>query len=154
MALRDNGSSQIWVDKELLQKLNLNGEEVTFHVAGIRDTSPIPRKKVKLSWVNSHKILAVGKENDLRQLKRKYGYLSCIRQNTIRLSEVKVKLRQDAFPLICPAASKNKGAKTPWAVKLPLAWSLSGPLPASEKSQCYSVCSMSQDEELTAVVKQ
>ena len=76
-----------------------------------------------------------------------------MRQNTIRLSEGEVVLGQEAFPLICPVACKNGGANTPWAVKLPLAWALSGSLPASEKAQCYSVCSMNKDEELTAVVK-
>ena len=105
--------------------------------------------------MNSHENLAIGKEEyDLRPLKRKFGYLSCIRQNTIRLAEVKVILGKDAFPLICPVAYKNGGVNTPWAVKLPLAWTISGPLPTSEKAQCYSVCSVSKDEELTAVVKQ
>ena len=169
MALCDTGSSQTWFDQELLEKLNLDGEEVTIHVTGIHGTSPIQSKKVEVTlgpaesnaankctiWVNSHKNLAVGKEeNDLRPLKRKFGYLSCIRQNTIRLAEVKVILAQDAFPLICPVAHKHGGVNTSWAVKLPLAWTISGPLPTSEKAQCYSVCGVSKDEELTAVVKQ
>ena len=167
MALCDTGSSQTWVDQELLEKLNLNGAEVTIHVAGFHGTSPIQSKRVEATlgpaystaanvctiMVNSHKNLAVGKEYGLRPLKRKYGYLPCIRQNTRRLSEVKVILGLDAFSLICLVAFKNGGANTPWAVKLPLAWPLDGPLPAS-KAQCYSVCSMSNDEELTAVVKQ
>ena len=136
MALCDTGSSQTWVDQELLEKLNLDGKEVTIHVAGIYGTSPIQSRKVEVTlglaasnaankctiWVNSHKNLAVGKEEyDLRPLKRKFGYLSCIRQNTIRLAEVKVILGQDVFPLICPVAYKNGGVNTPWAVKLPLA---------------------------------
>ena len=70
------------------------------------------------------------------------------------MSEVKVMLGHDAFPLICPVAFNNDVAITPWAVKLPLAWALSGPLPALEKAQCYSVCSMSKNEKITAVVKQ
>ena len=141
MALCDTGSSQTWVDQELLKKHNLDGEEVTIHVAGIHGTSPIQSKKVEITlgpaasnaankctiWVNSHKNLAVGKkECDLRPLKRKFGYLSCIRQNTIRLTEDKVILGQDAFPLICVVAYKNGGVNnTPWAVKLPLAWTIS-----------------------------
>ena len=128
MALCDTGSSQTWVDQELLEKLNLNGEEVTIHVAGIHGTAPVQSKKVEISlgpaesnaankctvWVNSHKNLAVGKEEeyDLRPLKRKFEYLSCIRQNTIRPAEIKLKLGQDAFSLICPVAYKNGGVNT------------------------------------------
>ena len=63
-------------------------------------------------------------------------------------------LVQNVSSWICPVAFKNGGVNAPWAVKEPLAWTLSGPLPTSEKAQCYSVCSMSQDEKLTAVVKQ
>ena len=88
------------------------------------------------------------------QLKQICGYLSCVRQKAIRLPECKAFLGQDAFPLICPVTVKNIGANLRWPVKLPLAWTPSGPVPASEKAQCYSLCSMSKDEELTAVVKQ
>ena len=169
MALCDTGSSQTWVDKELLEKLNLGAEEVTIHVAGIHGTSPLQSNKVEVTLrpvesnaankctirLNSHKNLAVGKEEyDLRPLKRKFGYLSCIRQNTIPLAEVKAILGQDAFPLICSVAYKNRGVNTSWAVELPLALTISGPLPTSEKAQYYSVCIVGKDEELTTVVKQ
>ena len=56
--------------------------------------------------------------------------------------------------MVCAVAFENGDANTPWAVKLPLAWILSGPLPASEKVKCYAVCSMRENEELTSVVKQ
>ena len=166
MTLCDTGSSWTCVNKALLENLNLDGEEVTLHVDGIHGTSCSRKVEVTLGsadstaantctvMVNSHKSLAVGKEDcDLRPLKRNYGYLSCIRQNTIRLSEVKVLLGQDAFPLICTVAFKNGGANTLWAVKLPVAWALSEPLPTSEKAHCYSVCNMSKNEEMTAVMK-
>ena len=98
MALCDTGSSQTSVDQELLEKLKLDGEEVKNHVAGIHGTSPIQSKKVEVTlgpaesnaankctiWVNSHKNLAVGKEEyDLSPLKWKFGFFSCICQNTI-----------------------------------------------------------------------
>ena len=49
MALCDTGSSQTWVDQELLEKLNLDEKEVTIYVAGIHGTSPIQSKIVELT---------------------------------------------------------------------------------------------------------
>ena len=105
MVLCDTGSSQSWLGQELLEKLNLDGEEVTIPVAGIHGTSPNQSKEVDVRlgpsdntaantctiMVNSQKNLALWEEEyDLRSLKRNYGCLPCIRQNAIRLSEVKV----------------------------------------------------------------
>ena len=88
MALCDTGLSQTWVDQELLQKLNLVGEEVTIHVVGIHGTSWIQSKKDEVElgpadsnaantctfFVNNQKNLAVGKEEyDFRPLKRKWN---------------------------------------------------------------------------------
>ena len=49
MAFYDTGSSQIWVDQELLEKLNFDGEDVTIRFAGIHGTSPIQSKKVEVT---------------------------------------------------------------------------------------------------------
>ena len=150
-ALCVTGSSQTWVEQELLERIKLDGEEVTVHEICIHGTSPIQSKRVEVRigpadsiaadrctlMVNSHKNLVEGKkEYELRPPKQKYGYLSCILQNTVRLSEVNVKLGQVAFPFICPLAFKIGGANTLWPFKLPLAWALSGLLPTSEKAQC------------------
>ena len=75
MVLCDTGSSQTWVDQELLEKPNLVGE-VTIIVAGFHSTSPIESRKVEVTLgpadstdaktftiMNSHKNLAVGKKN-------------------------------------------------------------------------------------------
>ena len=48
IALCDTGSSQTWVDQELLEKLNLDGEEVTIHVAGIHAPLLFRVRKLKL----------------------------------------------------------------------------------------------------------
>ena len=58
---------------------------------------------------------------------------------TICLSEVKALLGQDVLPFICPVVFNNGGATFRWAVRLPQAWTLRGPLPALEKAKCYSV---------------
>ena len=122
MALCDTGKSQTWFDQELLEKFNLDGEEVTNLATGNHVTSPNQSKKFEITlgpadstaankcniMMNSHEKSAVWKdEYDLRPLKQRYKNLSCRVQNAIRLSEVKVILRQerDAFCLICPVAS-------------------------------------------------
>ena len=96
--------------------LNLDKKEVTIHLAGIHGTSTIQSKEVEVTLetadstfaikctvlVNGHKKLAVEKEEyDLRPLKRKHGYLSCIRQNTVLQSQVKLMIEQNAFLLVC-----------------------------------------------------
>ena len=87
MTLCDTDSSHTWVDQELIQKLKLDGEEVTIHVAGIHGNSKIQNKNVEIAFgpaystaankcaiiVNSHKNWPWGKEYYLRPLRRKYG---------------------------------------------------------------------------------
>ena len=50
MVLCDTGSSQTWVDQELLEELNLDGEEMTIHVTCIHGTSLIHGKKVEVTF--------------------------------------------------------------------------------------------------------
>ena len=132
-ALCDTGSLQTRSYQEFVEKLDLDGAEMTVRVAGIDDKSANQSKKVEVTIgpADSTPLMSVlywstftriwKKEKYKKPLKRKYGYLSCIRQNTISLSEVRVKLGQDTSYMICPLASKNGSASTPWAVKLPLA---------------------------------
>ena len=76
MALCDTGSSQTWIDQELLEKFYLDGEGKTILVAGIHGTSPVQSKRVEVKvgppdctaantctiLVKNHKMLAVGME--------------------------------------------------------------------------------------------
>ena len=86
MPLCDTGSSQTCVDSVLLEKLNLDEEEVKIRVSGFHGTPQIQGKKVETTLVpakrtvanrctilvKSQKSLAGWKEKyDLRPLKRK-----------------------------------------------------------------------------------
>ena len=85
MIVCNNGSSQTWIDQDLLKNLKLDGEEVTNHLAGIHITSPIQSNFVEATCrpadstaannctflVNLRRKLAVKKEQyDLRTLTR------------------------------------------------------------------------------------
>ena len=85
MNLCDTGSPETCIEQNLLERLNLDGEELTILVAGLHATSPIQSKKVEVAlgladstaantctkMVNSHKNLALGKvKHDLRPLKQ------------------------------------------------------------------------------------
>ena len=103
---------------------------------------------------SSYKDLVVGSSvYDLIELSKRYLPLSCIRLKKIDLKDVKVILGQDAYSLIRPLEYKYCGNNSPWAVIVPLGWTLSGPLPNSERTESSFLSSDSQEnQELTAKV--
>ena len=63
-------------------------------------------------------------------------------------------LGQDAYSVIRPLEYKYCGNNSPWAVKVPLGWTLSGPLPNSERTENSFLSSDSQkNQELTEIVR-
>ena len=58
----------------------------------------------------------------------------------LRLGDVKVLLGQDVFSLIRPLEYRYADNKQPWAVRLPLGWVLSGPVPELLRENCTSHC--------------
>ena len=73
----------------------------------------------------------------------------------IDLKKVKVFLGQNAYELIRPLEYKNSGRSKPWAVKLPLGWTFSGPLLKRDLKVCKASCQVTnlEDLELAEVVK-
>ena len=70
----------------------------------------------------------------------------------IDLKEVKVILGQDAYSLMRPLEYKYCGNNYPWAVKVPLGWTLSGPVPNSERTESSFLSNDSQEnQELTEI---
>ena len=63
-------------------------------------------------------------------------------------------LGQNAYELIRPLEYKNGGVIKPWAVKLPLGWTVSGPVPVSEL-RFSAACHIANDDDvkLAEVVK-
>ena len=150
-AVCETASSQNWIDDDLIQSLRLEGRNTSMSVTGIHGKNSIDCLKVPVkigpvdeisdtveiiaSSYNSYKDLVVGSSvYNVIELSKRYPYLSCIRLKKIDLKDVKVILGQDAYSLIRPLEYKYCGINSPWAVKVPLGWTLSGPLPKGQRA--------------------
>ena len=79
---------------------------------------------------------------DVNQLQRKYPHLAPLSLQNYTYSDVNVILGQDAFAAIRPIAYFDcEQPNTPVAVRLPIGWVLSGPMPSSTclLSLCFKV---------------
>ena len=116
-ALCDTGSTQTWVDDTLIDKLGVEGQDITLEVSGIHGTRSMKTRSVPskvgrtnssvedaaLVIANCHKNLDIGNSvYNLKTLKDAYPYLRCIQQIRIPVGRVKVILGEDCFSLIRP----------------------------------------------------
>ena len=87
-------------------------------------------------------------------MKEKYPYLKCVGFKQIDLKEVAIILGQNAYELIRPVEYKNGGENKPWAIKLPLGWTVSGPVPINQL-KLSAACHVFNDDDmkLAEVVK-
>ena len=169
LAACDTGSTQTWVDDQLLKKLDLDAETVSLNVTGIHGTKTTPcqtahaaigpancvESKAKLIKIHSQSSLEIGTNvYNVQEMKHKYPYLKCVNFKEIDLKKVNIILGQNAYELIRPLEYKNGGVNKPWAVKLPLGWTVSGPVPVSEL-RFSAACHIANDEDvkLAEVVK-
>ena len=169
LAVCDTGSTQTWVDEDLLEKLELRGEPVSLNVTGIHGT-PITtcravqatigpancmQDKGKLLTIHSQKNLEIGTSvYNVQEMKEKYPYLKCVGFKQIDLKKVTIILGQNAYELIRPIEYKNGGENKPWAIKLPLGWTVSGPVPINQL-KLSAACHVANDDDmkLAEVVK-
>ena len=88
------------------------------------------KNKSKTLRVHSQKNLEVGKSvYNVQEMKETYPYLKCVGFKQIDLKKVPIILGQNAYELIRPLEYKNGGENKPWAVRWPLGWTISGPVP-------------------------
>ena len=167
-AVCDTASSQTWIDEDLIQSLRLEGRNTSMSVTGVHGTNSIDCLKVpvKIGPANevsdtikiiasSYKDLVVGTwVYNVIELSKRYPHLSCIRLKKIDFKDVKGILGQDAYSLIRPLENKYCRNNSPWAVKALLGWTLSGPVPNSERTESNFLSSASQEnQELTEIVQ-
>ena len=169
LACCDTGSTQTWVDESLLEKLDIKGKTISLNVTGIHGTQVTPcraaqatigpascmKHKAKVLTVHSQKNLEVGKSlYNVQEMKQTYPYLKCVGFKQIDLKKVAIILGQNAYELIRPLEYKNGGENQPWAVRLPLGWTVSGPVPVSEL-RFSAACHLSNEDDmkLAEVVK-
>ena len=169
LAVCDTGSTQTWVDEDLLEKLELRGEPVSLNVTGIHGTqittcravqatigpANCMQDKGKLLTIHSQKNLEIGTSvYNVQEMKEKYPYLKCVGFKQIDLKKVAIILGQNAYELIRPVEYKNGGENKPWAIKLPLGWTVSGPVPINQlKLSAACHVANNDDMKLAEVVK-
>ena len=166
-ALCDLGSTHSWIDADFGRAIGLKEKSIQIVVNSIQDSNLIHTSlaQLQISGLNDnskHEVSAyfkqpfhLGRETiDVQALKRKWPHLSEITSNKIRLEDVKMLLGQDVFPLIRPLEYRTTDSNQPWAVRLPLGWVLSGPVPSILREECPSQCFFSSTSEDTLLSDQ
>ena len=155
LALCDSACSHSWISANLAKKLNVNGKPTQLTVHGINSNQVVDTQMVELKLTPVHsggscspfvvkpyvrEDLSVGTDFiDVDFLKTKYPHLEPIALKKYSYADVEMILGQDVFHSIRPLEYFDSDRKnTPVAVRLPLGWVLSGPLPST--SGFYSTC--------------
>ena len=163
-ALCDTGSTHSWVSEDVKSCLGLVGSSETVCVRGVtgslegdtscvnlelfslEDESFIPLKFSALVRAG----LSLGDEKlDLKSVKSCCPHLKVIKADVIDYSKIGVILGQDVYSAICRIGYQTSDNRLPWAVKLPIGWVLSGPLPnckSLKASVCFASSGASVDE--------
>ena len=169
LAVCDTGFTQTWGDEGLLEKLELRGEPVSLNVTGIHGTqittcravqatigpANCMQDKSKLLTIHSQKNLEIGTSvYNVQEMKEKYPYLKCVGFKQTDLKKFAIILVQNAYELIRPVEYKNGGENKPWAIKIPLGWTVSGPVPINQL-KLSAACHVANDDDmkLAEVVK-
>ena len=144
------------------EEIELNGKVISLNVTGIHGTQVASCREVqatigparcmqntaKTVTVNSQKNLEVGKTlYKIHEMKQTYPYLKCAGFKKIDLRKVPTILEQNAYHLIRPLEYKNGGDNQPWAVRFPLGWTVSGPIPISEL-RYSAACHTANDDDV------
>ena len=155
LALCDSACSHSWISANLAKKLNVNGKPTKFTVHGIKSNQVVDTQMVELKLTPVHsggscspftvkpfvrEDLSVETDiTDVDMLKTMYPHLEPIALKKYSYTDVEMILGQDVFHSIRPLEYFDSDRKnTPVAVRLPLGWVLSGPLPST--SGFYSTC--------------
>ena len=146
LVLCDTSCSHSCISPELARRLNLTGRKIDLTVNGAICFEDITSEHVDLnvSFEFDPNILftvcAYVKNNiyigsdiiNVRRLQERYSHLEPIDSVEFRYADVEKILGQDVYEYICPLEyCQDKSQKSPFAVRLPIGWVLSGPLPAS-----------------------
>ena len=155
LALCDSACSHSWISAILATKLNVHGTPTKLTVHGINSNQVVDTQLVELKLTPVHsggscspfvvkpyvrEDLKVGTDTiDVELLKTKYPHLQPISLKKYSYADVEMILGQDVFHSFRPLEYFDSDRKNaPVAVRLPLGWVLSGPLPSS--SGLYSTC--------------
>ena len=163
LALCDSACSHSWISEDLATKLNVKGLPTKLTVHGINSQQVVDTQIVELKLTPVHsggscstfdvkpyvrKNLHVGNDViDVDQLKQQYPHLEPVALSKYSYGDVEMILGQDVFHSIRPLEYFESDRKnTPIAVRLPLGWFLSGPLPSTTGlvSTCFKAVTQSE----------
>ena len=170
LVLCDTACSHSWISSELASRLQLKGTPLKLTVNGINTQETITTESVQvtvqpigedtcspfdlLPYVKTN--LRVGSDIiDNTAIQEKYPHLSVLPNKTYDYANVEMILGQDAYHAIRPIEYfETESKSSPVAVRLPLGWVLSGPLPYSSGlvSTCFKAVAK-QDSELATQIK-
>ena len=170
LVLCDTACSNSWVSDSLAARLGLQGTALKLTVKGINTEELIDTKVVQLT-VTPHKnqdfeaftvrpyvreTLNVGSDIiDVKSMQETYPHLAVLDPVRYSYGEIEMILGQDVYHAIRPLEYFSADEKcSPFAVRLPIGWVLSGPLPSSSSlvSTCFKA-NIEQDFELACQVK-
>ena len=165
LALCDSACSHSWVSENLATKLDLKGSPTKLTVHGINSQQEIDTQIVELKLTPVHsggacstfevkpyvrRTLHVGNDIiNVDHLKKQYPHLEPIALSKYNYGDVEMILGQDVFHLIRPLEYFEADRKNaPIAVRLPLGWVLSGPLPSTSAffSTCFKAVTKSETD--------
>ena len=165
LALCDSACSHSWISESLANKLKVKGKPQKLTVNGINSQEVIDTQSVelKLTPVNPsgscstfdvtpfvRKNINVGSEViDVDHLKTQYPHLEPVALSKYSYGDVEVILGQDVFHSIRPLEYfQSDRRNAPIAVRLPLGWVLSGPLPSTSGlvATCFKAVTHSEND--------
>ena len=157
--------SHSWISEKLATKLNLKGLPTKLTVHGINSQQVVDTEIVELKLTPVHsggscsafnvkpyvrKTLHVGNDViNVDYLKTIYPHLEPIALKTYSYGDVEMILGQDVFHSIRPLEYFESDQKnSPIAVRIPLGWVLSGPLPSTSGlvSTCFKAVIQSESD--------
>ena len=155
LVLCDSACSHSWISSELADKLDVRGTPTKLTVHGINSNKVVDTQMVELKLTPVHSggscssftvkpyvrdQLTIGNDViDVDELKTRYPHLEPIALSKYSYTDVKMILGQDVFHAIRPLEYfESDRRNTPVAVRLPLGWVLSGPLPST--TGLFSTC--------------
>ena len=169
LALCDSACSHSWISRSLADKLRVKGSATKLTVHGINSQQVVDTETVELKLTPVHSggscstfpvtpyvrdDLIVGNDViDVDHLKKTYPHLEPIPLSKYSYSNVEMILGQDVFHCIRPLEYfEADRPNTPIAVRLPLGWVLSGPLPSTTGlfSTCFKAVSSSENDSILA----
>ena len=153
LTLCDSASSHSWRSAKLVKCLNLSGRDLDLTVNGINTTTVVKTKQVQMKVSSNFDGFEYIFELTAFV---KYPYLAPIKLTVYSYADVDLLIGQDSFHAIRPEEyfkSENDPNTSPIAVRLPIGWVLSGPMPTSTGflSTCFK-CN-TDDTELACQIK-